>query len=497
VRKALLAAALGTLAACSDATSPSISTANKSPRLTLASGNNTVVVSEASIGRQAENTLPATNWVFYTRNGATGTFRVGPATTPLGIGSFEISTPTSNDKGFLFNFDHVGVLLSSIESMSYRTYQVTGNPGEMRQLPAINLVVDYNGAEAGGFTTLVFEPVYNTTQGVVANGTWQTWDAYNGRWWSSRAINGLPNTSTYLSWSDLVAANPNAVILGGFGVNQGSGNPGLVGAVDALSIGYGGNSVTYDFEKICHFTTSGTIVTLDDDCVTTSTISIPNGSTLDGDGHTITAMDPAGGHFIGPVITNAGASANVMNLTVTASGLSDVCDGGANRLRGILFDGASGSITGNTVTGVRQGLSGCQEGNAIEARKEPFAGETGPVSVGPDVNVTISNNTVSNYQKNGITVNGAVVASVLNNVVTGDGPASYIAQNGIQIGWGGTATVKSNTVTGNAYSPGTTLACGLLLYRADGVKASSNNLFDNQKNQCNYGKGSGSVKPSN
>ncbi|HEX6573699.1 MAG TPA: NosD domain-containing protein, partial [Gemmatimonadaceae bacterium] len=219
--------------------------------------------------------------------------------------------------------------------------------------------------------------------------------------------------------------------------------------------------------------------------------------TLDGDGHSITAMDPVGSHFTGAVITNAGTSANVINLTVTASGLSDVCDGGTARLRGIMFDGASGSITGNTVTGVRQGLSGCQEGNAIEARNAPFAGDTGSVTVGPDVNVTISNNTVNNYQKNGITVNGAVVANVTGNIVTGDGSISYIAQNGIQIGFGGTATVKSNTITGNAYAPATTEACGLLLYRADGVKAQANDIFNNQKNMCNYGKGSGNVKPAN
>ena len=194
---------------------------------------------------------------------------------------------------------------------------------------------------------------------------------------------------------------------------------------------------------------------------------------------------------------NGGTTASVIDLNVTASGLANVCDGGNGRLRGILFDGASGSITGNTVTGVRQGLSGCQEGNAIEVRNGPFAGETGSVTVGPDVNVTISGNTVRNYQKNGITVNGSVVANVLTNVITGDGPITYIAQNGIQIGFGGTATVRSNTVSGNNYTPTTDTACGLLLYRADGVKASANSISSNEVNQCNFGKGGGNVKPAN
>jgi hypothetical protein len=235
-------------------------------------------------------------------------------------------------------------------------------------------------------------------------------------------------------------------------------------------------------------------MSLDNDCETSTTISVPDGFTLNGNGHTVTAIDPEGGHFLGAVIRNAGSVASVINLTVTASDLTDVCDGGNDRLRGILFDGASGTISNNTVTGVRQGSSGCQEGNAIEARNSPFAGETGSVTVGPDVNVTITNNTVTNYQKNGITVNGSVSAIVSGNVVTGDGAINYIAQNGIQIGFGGSATVKSNTISRNNYTPAGTESCGLLLYRADGVKASSNAFSANEKDQCNYGKGGGNVK---
>ncbi len=46
---------------------------------------------------------------------------------------------------------------------------------------------------------------------------------------------------------------------------------------------------------------------------------------------------------------NGGATAYVKNLTVTVSGLANVCDGGADRLRGIMFEGASGSITHNAI----------------------------------------------------------------------------------------------------------------------------------------------------
>lgn len=39
------------------------------------------------------------------------------------------------------------------------------------------------------------------------------------------------------------------------------------------------------------------------------------------------------------------------------------------------------------------------------------------------------------------------------------------------------------------------MACGFLIYQADGVSASSNTFFNNERNQCNFGKGGGTFKP--
>lgn len=227
------------------------------------------------------------------------------------------------------------------------------------------------------------------------------------------------------------------------------------------------------------------------DCTTDQTLYVPDGWTLDGDGYTITAVDPVGDHFRGAVVKNGGASANVTDVTVTASGLDDVCDAGDDRLRGILFDGAAGSITGNTVTNVNQGPSGCQEGNAIEVRNEPFD------ATGPDLDVTIDGNVANGYIKNGITANGSVAAVITNNVVTGSGPVGVplAAQNGIQVGFGATAIVRGNTVSGNDYTPKSWVACGLLMYDADGVRASANTYFDNERDVCNFGKGGGKFSP--
>lgn len=254
------------------------------------------------------------------------------------------------------------------------------------------------------------------------------------------------------------------------------------------------NTKRTSFLGACAVSISDSTITLLSDCTTDQTIFVPNGFTLDGAGHTITAVDPAGGHFLGAVIMNTvivNAVANVKNLGVTASGLIDACDAGNDRLRGILFDGAAGSITNNTVTHIKQGVnSGCQEGNGIEVRNAPFD------NTGNDLNVLISGNTVSDYQKNGITANGSVAATITGNTVTGAGQINYIAQNGIQIGFGGTATVMNNTASGNYYTPISDVACGILYYQADGVKASKNTEFANERDVCNFGKGGGTFNPS-
>lgn len=153
---------------------------------------------------------------------------------------------------------------------------------------------------------------------------------------------------------------------------------------------------------------------------------------------------------------NAGATANVRNLTVTVSGLADVCDAGDDRLRGILFKGASGSITNNRALNINQGMSGCQEGNGIEARNF----EDNPTTI----KVVISNNTVDKYQKTGILANGDVNATVTENTITGFGPVNFIAQNGIQLGFGATGRVQDNTVSGNVYTPQTFASSGIFLF---------------------------------
>ncbi|MEO5814247.1 MAG: hypothetical protein ABIT20_03095 [Gemmatimonadaceae bacterium] len=237
-------------AACERSPVEPASLAPASTRTASLTGNSTVVVAEASVVRQPENSPPTNNWVLYTRAGTpptAGQFVIGPDAPPLGVGSFQSQLALSTEKLTLFNYDHVGTALSSITALSYATYK---NPGSTFPFPSINIEIDINGGtlNAGEFRTLVFEP-YNQPGFVDAVGVWELRDAYDGgaaRWWST-GVTSCPQSSP-CTWSALLASYPGATITGGFGINAGSGNAGLHGAVDALSISYGSGSVTYDFE---------------------------------------------------------------------------------------------------------------------------------------------------------------------------------------------------------------------------------------------------------
>lgn len=196
----------------------------------------------------------------------------------------------------------------------------------------------------------------------------------------------------------------------------------------------------------CTFTTVKKTTTLDGDCITTTSIIVPNGFTLNGAGHTITAKDPLGDYFKRGVIQNGGATADVTNVTITASALTDPCDQGPDRLRGILFDGASGSITNTHVIDINHvGAGPCgDEGNAIEVRN--FGASA------PTCRVKIEGNTATGYQKGGIIVNGNVDATITDNVVDGLAPSPFIARNGIQLGFGATGMIKRNQVSNNEYT---------------------------------------------
>jgi hypothetical protein len=196
----------------------------------------------------------------------------------------------------------------------------------------------------------------------------------------------------------------------------------------------------------CLFSLGDGRVELAADCTTDATLLIPEDYTFDGKGHTVTAVDPPGGTFTGAVLRNRGTKARVRNVTVTASGLRDVCKDSAARLRGILLEGASGEVVDSEVRNLEKGAgaSGCQEGFGIEVRNDD-AGR-GPFQV------DVLRNRVSRYQKTGLLAVGAVQVTLSDNTVDGGGPVGHIARNGLQVSFGARARVTGNTVSGNAYT---------------------------------------------
>lgn len=145
----------------------------------------------------------------------------------------------------------------------------------------------------------------------------------------------------------------------------------------------------------------------------------------------------------------------VKNLTIDGTGNNDATCG--VDLMGIYYQNASGNISGNTVENqlLPAGYQGCQDGQGIFV--ENLASPIGKV--------VIADNSVANFDKNGITVHlSSADAAITRNIVTGVGATPYIAQNGIEVAYDATATVTSNTVSNLVYSGGEYASSGILLF---------------------------------
>ena len=158
-------------------------------------------------------------------------------------------------------------------------------------------------------------------------------------------------------------------------------------------------------------------------------------------GGTVSGNVDATGCNVG-VYYGPGASGTVSKATIH----------GANYF-GVLNNGASVDILNTNIHDIGESpFNGTQHGVGVY-----FAFDTGASG-------KIWNNTVWNYQKGGIVVNGASdSASIKGNTVTGLGPVSFIAQNGIQVGYGASASVMQNTVSGNSYTGTSTDSGGILV----------------------------------
>lgn len=165
---------------------------------------------------------------------------------------------------------------------------------------------------------------------------------------------------------------------------------------------------------------------------------------------------------------------------------------------GVYNDGGDVTVTDSTISDIGDTpFDGVQYGIGIYFVNPSLMGSDSSPASG-----TISDNTISEYQKGGITVNGQKsTAQVTGNTVTGLGPVNFIAQNGIQFGFGASSTplLSGNDVSGNIYTqngscaPGGVGSCvgvvstGILFYKASPSPAQAqvvqaNHVYDNQAN---------------
>ncbi len=153
-------------------------------------------------------------------------------------------------------------------------------------------------------------------------------------------------------------------------------------------------------------------------------------------------------------------------------------------LYGILvLGGATLKATDVTVSSAGASpINGCQGGVGIEvgsARPEP-------AEVG---HAMLTQDTVSGYQKNGITAEGEGSSiKVTGTTVTGAGATPAIAQNGIQVSYGALGTIASSSISGNECDVTVcgpngledTQSTGVLFYgAATGSKVTSTSLKEN------------------
>lgn len=132
----------------------------------------------------------------------------------------------------------------------------------------------------------------------------------------------------------------------------------------------------------------------------------------------------------------------ITGVTFEPKWAGSVCD---DSLYGILVaGGATLKATDVTVEGGGAfPINGCQGGIGIQVGMA----WTSPVEVG---HATLVRDTVGDYQKNGVTVDGAgSSASVKDSTVRGAGPTPETAQNGIQVSNGALAKISSSTISGN------------------------------------------------
>ena len=192
------------------------------------------------------------------------------------------------------------------------------------------------------------------------------------------------------------------------------------------------------------------------------------------------------GFPVAPQIFVQNANVTISHITVDATG-NNLAGCGAPTLEGIYFQNSSGKIIDNVARNQYQtdfaSFGGCQNGLAINVE--------GLSNIGL---VSVTNNSVRAYQKNGITATGAGTGpnslgpdvTISNNYIVGLAATAMnwpggAAENGVQFGFGATGTVSGNTVNDNIWFADTSsqpynAASGILVFASNGITVTGNSV---------------------
>jgi hypothetical protein len=433
-------------------------------------------------------------WQTATESTATVSF-VGAPDAPLGTGAARLETGVGDagsgkgGKAYVFQNDLGDTQLDDLTDLGYSAKVESLNTPSSKLAPSMGLSLMSDDGWQG---TLVFEPYYQGQTPSV--GSWQDWDADAGVWWFTRDVVDADSTvvfarqSTHTLGEFKAAFDANPTKYGnlrldprGGGVQVYAGNSGYMtdwngfsALVDNVTVGTASSSTTWDLEQglgSVPVSVDGDVYTVLEDARTFSTINLPDHATIDGAGHTITAVeDDSHRNFQGPVLASAvgdgsgPAELHVQNLKIATDGFRGGSNSGGT-LQGISFNRAGGSLTDVAVDGISHG-NGVQEGNAISIRNR-VAGDNVDV---PRARVTLKNVKVSNYQKTGVLLDGNL-AFTADHVQVGMGagpegqPNPVIAANSLQISRGASGSVTDSSFALNSHAEAT----GVLLYNAKKV----------------------------
>ncbi|MCW5877069.1 MAG: sortase [Anaerolineales bacterium] len=422
--------------------------------------------------------LSSPDWVIVQETAGVGTagFMAGPATPPIGSGSFNVQL---NDGGVgiaLIAQKYGGTKLDDIATLTYSTYTNSSTQAISFQ---INYDPDLTTVEATWYGRLVYEPYLN---GSVTTNTWQTWDMINGGnglWWATGApVNVTCPISSPCTWDDLIATWPDIGVRNDFNTailfKAGAGWNGFNGNVDNFTFEIaGGDTDIYDFEPEVQCTTTCYVDTVNGDnafggstpasakkTIQAAMAQVSVGGTIHvapGTYHENVVINKNGISLIGAVALNPGVTVNPSTHTII-DGSSAPAVGGSP---GILV---SNGVTDVTIRNLRVQLFATSSGI--------YGGQGNNGLLIENVHTYNNNNAINAH--GGIMINGPVNGVTINNV-----DARHNFSRGIVI-WNG---FKQNITITNNYVANNT-CCGIELQdgTASGVTISGNTVINNADN---------------